>query len=103
MFLWSVIFIYVEIKFVCTGFCDPVHNGGLISPLLTADAPVLGAVDSGDIDFSLCKAGVYAEHCRDIMIKPLQKALLKSQQVNAKLSWPVLAWNQNACCSTAPP
>ena len=50
---------------------------------------------SGDIDSSHCKAHVYAQHSGDILtIKSLPKALLKSQQENAKLSWPVLAWNQ---------
>ena len=42
--------------------------------------------NSGDFDFSLCKARVYAQHCGDIFIvKVLLKALLKSGQVNVKL------------------
>ena len=48
--------------------------------------------NSGDIDFSLCQAWVYARHCRDIlMVKALPKALFKSWQVNVKLPWPVWA------------
>ena len=42
-----------------------------------------GPGNSGDIDFSLSKARVYARHCRDtLMVKALPKSLLKSQQVN---------------------
>ena len=42
-----------------------------------------GPGNSGDIDFSLSKAQVYAQHCRDtLMVKALRKSPLKSQQVN---------------------
>ena len=42
-----------------------------------------GPGNSGDIDFSLSKARVYARHCRDtLMVKALPKSLLKSRQVN---------------------
>ena len=42
-----------------------------------------GPGNSGDIDFSLSKARVYAQHCRDtLMVKALRKSPLKSRQVN---------------------
>ena len=42
-----------------------------------------GPGNSGDIDFSLSKAQVYAQHCRDtLMVKALRKSPLKSRQVN---------------------
>ena len=42
-----------------------------------------GPGNSGDIDFSLSKARVYAQHCRDtLMVKALPKSPLKSRQVN---------------------
>ena len=42
-----------------------------------------GPGNSGDIDFSLSKARVYAQHCRDtLMVKALPKSSLKSRQVN---------------------
>ena len=42
-----------------------------------------GPGNSGDIDFSLTKARVYAQHCRDtLMVKALPKSPLKSRQVN---------------------
>ena len=42
-----------------------------------------GPGNSGDIDFSLSKARVYAQHCRDtLMVKALLKSPLKSRQVN---------------------
>ena len=42
-----------------------------------------GPGNSGDIDFSLSKARVYAQHCRDtLMVKALPKSPLKSWQVN---------------------
>ena len=42
-----------------------------------------GLGNSGDIDFSLSKARVYAQHCRDtLMVKALRKSPLKAQQVN---------------------
>ena len=42
-----------------------------------------GPGNSGDIDFSLSKARVYAQHCRDtLMFKALPKSPLKSRQVN---------------------
>ena len=42
-----------------------------------------GPGNSGDIDFSLNKARVYAQHCRDtLMVKALPKSPLKSRQVN---------------------
>ena len=42
-----------------------------------------GTGNSGDIDFSLSKARVYAQHCRDtLMVKALPKSPLKSRQVN---------------------
>ena len=50
-----------------------------------------GLGDSGDFDFSLCKARVYAQHCGDIF---MVKVLLKSRQVNVKLLRPGWAWNQ---------
>ena len=41
--------------------------------------------NGGKIDFSLCKAWVYPQRCKDIhMIEAMPKALLKSLQVNAK-------------------
>ena len=40
---------------------------------------------SKDLDFSLCKARVYAQHCRDIS---MVKALLKSWQLNMKWAAP---------------
>ena len=42
-----------------------------------------GPGNSGDIDFSLSKARVYAQHCRvTLMVKALPKSPLKSRQVN---------------------
>ena len=42
-----------------------------------------GPGNSGDIDFSLSKARVYAQHCRDtLMVKALRKSPLKFRQVN---------------------
>ena len=42
-----------------------------------------GPGNSGDIDFSLSKARVYSQHCRDtLMVKALRKSPLKSRQVN---------------------
>ena len=38
-----------------------------------------GAGNSGDIDFSLCKAWVYARHCGDSL---MVKALLKTRRLN---------------------
>ena len=60
-------------------------------------------VNSGNIDFSLCKARVYAKHCGNIfMIKDLPKTLLKSRQaLNGKLPKPVWTWNQKPRGSTA--
>ena len=50
-----------------------------------------GPWNTGDIDFSLCKARVYAWHCGDSLMSG--QALLKSQQLNVKLLLPVWAWN----------
>ena len=41
----------------------------------------MGPGNSEDVDFSFCKAGVYAQHCGDFF---KVKALLKSWQVNLK-------------------
>ena len=58
-----------------------------------AEPYVSGQGMSGDNDFFLCKARVYAQHCWEIlMTKALPQALLKSRQVNANLSRPV-AWH----------
>ena len=68
---------------------------------VTTTAPTVPG-NSGDFDFSPCKALVYAQHCRDIfMVKVLPKDLLKSRQVNVKLLRPVWAWNQKTHSSTA--
>ena len=67
-----------------------------VTPALT------GPGNSGDIDFSLCKARVYTQRCMEIfMVKALPKALFKSWQVNMKILWVVWAWNQKPCGSTA--
>ena len=73
---------------------------GIFNPhLTTINAP---GPNSGDIDFSLRKAWVYAQHCREIfMFKSQPKALLKSQQENVKLPQPAWAWNQKPRISTA--
>ena len=43
-----------------------------------------GQGSRGDIDFSLCKAQVCAQHCRDIFLVNTVKILLKSWQVNVE-------------------
>ena len=63
-----------------------------------------GMGNSGDTDFSLCKARVHAQHCGDIfMVKAVPKALLKSwyMKVSVKLPRPVWAWNQKPRSSKA--
>ena len=62
-----------------------VEQCGLIHQTFVITAPmVLG--NSGNIDFSLWKAQLYSQHCREIfMVKALPKALLLPQQVNVKL------------------
>ena len=71
----------------------------LCTSLTTAS---MGPGNSGNIDFSLCKAGVYAQHCGDIfMVKALPKAWLISQPVHVKLPQSVWAWNQKPHSSTA--
>ena len=56
----------------------------------------------GNFYFSLCKARLYAQHCREIfMAKVLPKALLKCRQVNVELLQPIWAWNQTPRSSMA--
>ena len=59
----------------------------------------MGPEKSGDIDFSLCKAGVYAQHCGDIF---MVKALLKSHPAGkCKSTWLVWTCNQKPSSSMA--
>ena len=66
-------------------------------PVICNHGP-MGPGNSGDIDFSLCKARVYAQHCGDIF---MVKALFKSRWVTVKLPLPVWAWKHKHCDSTA--
>ena len=60
-----------------------VHNLVEIMHQSFATTSPSGPGNSGDIDFSLSKARVYAQHCRDtLMVKALPKSPLKSRQVN---------------------
>ena len=63
---------------------------------VTTVPTVLG--NSGDFDFFLRQARVYARHCGDSL---MVKALLKSGKLNVKteLLWPVWEWNQNTAIS----
>ena len=62
-----------------------------------------GPGSSGDIDFSLSKARVYAQDCGDTLNYDQSSAKSPAQIAagKCKFSWPVWAWNQILCYSTA--
>ena len=88
-----------------THLCDkalgPVHCPGatLLHQSFVTTAPI-GSGNSRDIDFPLCKARIYAQHCGDIF---MVKALFKSRWVTVKLHRLVWAWKQKPCGSMALP
>ena len=52
-----------------------------------------GPGNIGDCNFSLCKAGVYAQYCGEIF---MVKALLKFWQVNVKSLGSFWAWKEKS-------
>ena len=74
--------IYIYACKLCMLDVSGIFLGKLMHQSFATTSPS-GPGNSGDIDFSLSKARVNAQHCRDtLMVKALPKSTLKSRQVN---------------------